>query len=162
MSWRSDFFQESLSQEELGDPQLVEFSSALSAKQLRSQSDAAFALLRAALLSRDVVQRVKGLDLVVERLMELMNADFFFELIGMCEINCSAISFFGPAVWVLRDRKIDEELRFEAQKQIWEAIVEDEPAPLELTRQSVLELSGMLPSFDGIAIFDKISSERMI
>ena len=151
-------FKDTLSPEELADAQLVEFASALSAKQLRTQSDAAFELLRASLTSKDVVSRVKGLDLVVDRLMELMNADFFFELIGMCEINCSAVSFFGPAMRVLRDKKIDEEQRLQAQAQLWEAVIEGEPAPTSVTKHTVIDLCEVLPFFDGIAIFDKISS----
>lgn len=153
-------FKDSLSPEELEDPQLTEFASPLSAKQLREQSDQAFHLLRSALMEEDVVSRVAGLDRVVKRLMELMDADFFFEVIGMCEINCSAISFYGPAMSVLRDRNISESVRLEAQTQLWEAVVEDEPAPAKIDKHTVIELSDVLPFFDGIAIFDKISSAK--
>jgi hypothetical protein len=150
-------FKNALSTEELEDAQLVEYASPLSAQELRTQSDIAFNMLRAALTTKDIVDRVPGLSNVVDDLFHLLNADFFFELIGMCEINCSAVSFFGPAMLVLRDKRIDKERRYVAQTRIWNAIVADEPAPLEIGKHSVLELSDVLPFFDGIAMFDKIS-----
>ena len=147
-----------MSPEERADAQLVEYASRLSASELRQQSDEVHSLLRKAMLSSDVVKRVPGLSEVVAPLMDLMDSTFFHELIGLCEINCSAVSFFGCASHVLRDSKIDAERRFQAQKFLWEALVEeDDPAPLELTRSSVLELCDVLPYFDGLAIFDKIS-----
>ncbi len=151
-------YKETLSPEELQDPELVEFASALSGAQLRAQTDKVFNLLRSALLSDDVVQRVPGLDKVAARLLELMNADFFFSLIGLCEINCSAVSFFGPALSVLCDKSIEEKKRMEAQTFVWQRLVEEEEAPPKTVgKETALMLSEVLPFFDGIAVFDKIS-----
>ncbi len=151
-------YKEQLTTEELQDPELVEFASALSGKELRAQTDKVHGMLREALLSRDVAERVPGLPAVAERLLELMNADFFSSLIGLCEINCSAVSFYGPALGVLRDKTIDRERRLQAQSFVWRSVVEeDEQPPKAVNRETALMLSEVLPFFDGIAVFHKIS-----
>jgi hypothetical protein len=147
-----------LTPEELQDPELVEFASVMNARELRAQTDKVHGMLREALLSRDVLDRVPGLPQVAERLFELMNADFFSSLIGMCEINCSAVSFYGPALGVLRDKSVDQERRLHAQSFVWRSVVEEsEEPPKAVNRETALMLSEVLPYFDGIAVFHKIS-----
>merc|ERR1711916_364612 len=94
----------------------------------------------------------------VGRLLPQLDVRFFEELIGLFEINCSAISFFGPALTVLRNKKLPEADRLRAPTTLFEAVLEeDETGPEELTQDSIVDLSQLLPSFDGIAVVHRIS-----
>ena len=147
-----------LSEADLKDPDLVEYCSALGPEQLRDQAANLRRLLLDALMAPDVLKRTPGVAEIASGVFEQLDVRFFEELVGMCEINCSSINFFGPALTVLCDKNSSDDQRLQAQTFLFRELLEEgEEVPAEVTHESALELSEMLPQFDGIALFDRIS-----
>jgi hypothetical protein len=151
-------YSSSLTPEEKESKEFLEYCSALSPEELKEQAQTVGRLLRSAMLSENVLKRMPGVAECAPKIVSLMDDRFFEELIGMFEINCSALSFFGPVLTVLRNQTIPEESRLKAQTFIFEEILEEgEEIPDYVDQDTAVELAAMMPFFDGIAIFDKIS-----
>lgn len=165
-------YESALTEEELQDPDVAEYCSKPTASELKKQCKKVHGLLRKALTSSDITSRVKGLADIAPAVFDKLDVSFLEDLIGMFEINCSAISFYGPAMDVLNDDTISEEARFRALTRMWNAADEadhgecdshsegdeiDDETPKAFTHDAVVEVSERLPSFDGIAIFHRIS-----
>lgn len=163
-----------LTPEELAEEGVRDYCSELTSEELRESARKAHSLLNEALMSRDVVDRVPRLRETVEKALSLMDYKFFEELIGMFEINCSSLEFYGPVNSVMRDKAIPHAKKLKLQTEIWsmlsqhatcdshsegEEIEEDEEMapPDHVSSATVTHLANALPSFDGIAVFDKIS-----
>jgi hypothetical protein len=159
MPWsESVVYTSALSAADRQNPELLEYCSSLPPQQLVEQAVELRRLVVDAFMASDVLKRVPGVAEVAPSVFDHLDARFFEEMVGMCEINCSSINFFGPALTVLRDKKCPEEQRLQAQSFLFRELLEEsEEVPDEVTHATALELSEMLPQFDGIALFDRIS-----
>ena len=153
------------------DKYVIEYSSPLSKEELKEQCFQCQKMLYDTFLSPEISGRVKGLSLdLLDPLFKILNVNFFEEIIGLFEINCSAISFYGPIQQMLVDSKISKEKRLELQSLMFQMTdvhaecdshsegeeVEDD-IPEEITEETIEEIGERLPSFDGIGLFEKIS-----
>lgn len=190
-------YMEDLDDDARSHPDVLEYASELAGPELVSQAAEAFDLLKSALCSPDVTCRSKGVEeglchfflsgyddmpnheqhlQVAKRVFSVLDAVFFRELIGLFEINTSAISFFGPVYQVLHNRKrVTLEQRGRAEEILQEFItnlpVNENDSGSDCGSECESEGEGQgtaehthdgdvcerLPSFEGIGIFERVA-----